>query len=376
MAAKQIVYMDLDYKEFLENDWWAETILLYTGILSIEMKKRSKVAVEAILNTKQEDEKIKRRLWLLGSRALRDFPPSKRKRDDNVVALAREKLYELIDSNASLEERFEAGEIVGALGDLRIKADNPDMVLVKAGKFMRGSRKDDADADSDEKPQREIYLDDFWIGKYQVTNEEFKEFVDDSGYGKARKNMWSEEGWRWCEKNEITKPEYWHDRKWNGSNFPVVGISWFEAEAYANWLSERTGHQYRLPTEAEWEKAARGTKGFKYPWGEHFDKNSCNSWESELRRTSPVGIYPKGKSPYGCFDMAGNVLEWCSDWYDDNYYANSPDSNPKGPSRGAIRALRGGCWYSRAERCRSALRYHFVPRLRGDDLGFRLLQEL
>ena len=368
MAAKQIVYMDHDYTEFLENDWWAETILLYTGLLSLEMRKRSNDVVEAILKAKQEDEKIKRRLWLLGSRALRDFQPSKR--DDNVVALARNKLYDLIDSNASLEERFEAGEIVGVLGDPRIKKDC--MVLVKGGKFMRGS----SEGDADEKPQREIYLKNFMIGKYQVTNEEFKKFVDDGCYGKARKKMWSEQGWRWREKNEISEPEYWHDRKWNAPNFPVVGISWFEAEAYANWLSERTGYQYRLPTEAEWEKAARGTDGFKYPWGENFDKNSSNTFESGLHRTSPVGIFPKDKSPYGCFDMAGNVWEWCSDWYDVNYYANCPDRNPQGPSSGANRVFRGGSWHSVAGRCRSALRSLYDPRNRLDYLGFRLLQEL
>ncbi|NQE54391.1 Hercynine oxygenase [ANME-1 cluster archaeon GoMg3.2] len=372
MAAKHIVYMDLDYNKFLENAWWAETILLYTGLLNLEMRKRSNNVVEAILNTKQKDEKIERHLWLLGSRALRDFPPSKR--DDKVVTLAREKLYELIYSNASIDERFEAGEIVGALGDLRIKVDNPDMVLVKEGKFMRGSG-EDADAYSDEKPQRKIYLDDFMIGKYPVTNEEFKEFIDDGGYDKARKDMWSEEGWRWREENKISEPEYWHDRKWNGLNFPVVGISWFEAEAYANWLSVRTGHLYRLPTEAEWEKSARGTDGFKYPWGEDFDKNLCNSRESELRRTSPVGIYPKGKSPYGCFDMAGNVWEWCSDWYD-NYYANSPDRNPKGPSSGADRVNRGGSCNDVTWDCRSAFRVLDVPRFRYGALGFRLLREV
>ncbi|NQE46031.1 Hercynine oxygenase [ANME-1 cluster archaeon GoMg2] len=367
MAAKHIVYMDLGYNEFLENDWWAETILLYTGLLSLEMRKRSNDVVEKILNTKQEDEKIKQHLWLLGSKALRDFQPSKR--DDKVVTLARDKLYELINSNASIEERFEAGENVGALGDLRIKADN--MVLVKEGKFMRGSSEVD-----DEKPSREIYLDDFWIGKYLVTNEEFKEFIDDGGYDKDRKIMWSEEGWRWREENEISKPEYWHDRKWNGPNFPVVGISWYEAEAYANWLSEIKGYQYRLPTEAEWEKAARGAEHFKYPWGEDFDRNLCNSDESGLHRTSPVGIYPNGKSPYGCFDMTGNVWEWCSDWYSNNYYTNSPDRNPNGPLKGANRVIRGGGWNRYARYCRSAFRHRNDPRCRYYYIGFRLLQEL
>jgi formylglycine-generating enzyme required for sulfatase activity len=206
MAAKHIDYMDLDYNEFLENDWWEEAILLYTGLVSLERKKRSNDVVEEILNRKQEDEKIKRRLWLFGSRALRDFQPSKR--DDKVVALARNKLYELIDSNASLEERFEAGEIVGTLGDLRITTDT--MVLVKGGNFMRGSSEDDADAFSNEKPQREIYLDDFMIGKYPVTNEEFKEFVDDAGYD--REEFWAKKGWQWREENEISEPEYWKER--------------------------------------------------------------------------------------------------------------------------------------------------------------------
>nr|CBH39249.1 hypothetical protein, calcineurin-like phosphoesterase, NACHT domain, and DUF323 family [uncultured archaeon] len=369
LAAKHLIYTELDYAEFIEKDWWEETILLYAGIKNLTTKEGSNKLVKQILNTSQKDEKSQRRLWLLGSKALRDFQPIKR--NDEVVALAREKLYEVIESDASLEERFEAGEIVGTLGDLRIKVDN--MVLVKGGKFMRGSSEDDADAYPEEKPQREIYIDDFMIGKYPVTNEEFKEFVDDGGYD--REEFWTREGWRWREKNKIFKPRYWHDRKWNGSNFPVVGIIWYEAEAYANWLSKRTEHPYRLPTEAECEKAARGIGGYKYPWGDEFDKNLCNSSESGLYHTSPVGIFPKGKSPYGCFDMAGNVWEWCSDWYNDKYYGNSPDRNPKGPSSGADRVFRGGSWLHGARYCRSAYRDLSVPRDRSSDLGFRLLRE-
>jgi calcineurin-like phosphoesterase family protein/energy-coupling factor transporter ATP-binding protein EcfA2 len=196
MVAKHLIYMDIDYAEFIEKEWWEEAILLYAGIKNLTTKAGSNQLVQQILNTSQ------RRLWLLGSRALRDFQPIKR--DDKIVALAREKLYELIESDASIEERFEAGEIVGALGDLRIKADN--MVIVKAGKFMRGSSEDDTDAYSNEKPQREIYLDEFMIGKYPVTNEEFKEFIGDGGYDK--KEFWTREGWRWREESKILEPEY------------------------------------------------------------------------------------------------------------------------------------------------------------------------
>jgi len=288
------------------------------------------------------------------------------------VSLARTKLLAIIESDASLEERFEAGDILGSLGDLRIRgADEDRVALVEAGTFLRGNTEDESKYD-DEKPQREIYLDEFMIGKYPVTNEEFQHFVDDGGY--AKKALWSKEGWQWRQEHTIDEPEYWHDRKWNGPNFPVVGVSWYEAEAYARWLSKRTGHRYRLPTEAEWEKAARGTDGRTYPWVGEFDKNLCNSEESGLSRTSPVGIFPKGKSPYGCCDMAGNVWEWCSDWFGEKYYATSLGKNPQGPSTGSSRVLRGGCWRFDSELCSSAYRYPFVPVNRYAFQGFRLVR--
>ena len=124
----------------------------------------------------------------------------------------------------------------------------------------------------------------------------------------------------------------------------VVGVSWYEAMAYAKWLSQKNKENYSLPTEAQWEKAARGPDGFTYPWGNEFGKNMCNSSECGLGRTSPVGIFHGDESPYGCMDMVGNVWEWCTDWFSGEYYKKSPVENPQGPSVGSSRVFRGGSW--------------------------------
>jgi formylglycine-generating enzyme required for sulfatase activity len=364
LAAKHLIDKGLDYKKFLEKDWWQETILLYIGLISLARKKESNELVREILEPGAAAQKDRSRLYLLAGRALRDIQIFKR--DDKVVALTLEKLIKLIDSGANLEERFEAGEILGSLGDPRIHEDN--MIKVEAGEFTRGS---DAGQDR-EKPERRIYLDGYKIGRYPVTNEEYKKFIDDCGY--HDKEFWTEEGWEWKEEEKISEPGLWHDRKWNGPNFPVVGVSWYEAGAYAKWLSKKTGEKYRLPTEAEWEKAARGTDGGTYPWGEGIDKNKCNYDETGLNRTSPVGIFPEGTSPYGCFDMAGNVWEWCSDWFDEKYYEKSPDKNPQGPAHGENRVLRGGYWVNDAGHVRAAYRDGFGPSCRWFRAGFRLSQ--
>jgi formylglycine-generating enzyme required for sulfatase activity/predicted MPP superfamily phosphohydrolase len=360
LAAKHMLDMDIDYKEYLADPWWEETLLLLFGTMNLEMKKRSNETACEILTRYSQPQ-----LQLLACKALRDFQPSKR--EDAAVNLAREKLSSIIYSGASLKERFEAGEILGALGDLRIK-EYP-MLKVEAGEFTRG-----ANEYNREKPIRQIYLDEFMMGKYPVTNEEFKAFVDDAGYN--NEEYWTKEGWKWKEEEKISVPGYWYDGKWNRPNFPVVGVSWYEAAAYAGWLSQKTGKDYRLPTEAQWEKAARGTDGREYPWGNDFDKNKCNSDECGLDRTSPVGIFTKGESPYGCLDMAGNVWEWCSDWYNEDYYKKSPAKNPPGPPDGSDRVLRGGCWVIDARCCRAAVRAGIHPADRVGGVGFRLLRSL
>jgi len=359
LAAKHMLDRDIDYKKYLENSWWKETLLLYTGLMNLDMKTRSNDIVREMINMDKSP-----RIQVLGAQALRDFQSSKR--EEAVVQLAKEKLHAIIESGAALQERFDAGEILGTLGDPRINALSPPMEVVEAGEFIRGSDESDED---DEKPEQRIYLDEFVIGKYPVTNQEFKMFIEDGGY--KDKDLWTPEGWQWREKENISEPWYWHDRKWNGLNFPVVGVSWYEASAYAEWLSAKTGHRYILPSEAQWEKAARGSSGFLYPWGKKWKDDHCNSDECGLDRTSPMGIFPKGKNPYGCLDMAGNVWEWCSDWYEYDYYKKSPDRNPPGPKIGTNRVLRGGSWVSNSGLARSAYRFRFEPSNR-DYTGFRL----
>ncbi|MGD2089837.1 MAG: SUMF1/EgtB/PvdO family nonheme iron enzyme [Candidatus Aminicenantes bacterium] len=363
LAARHMLYTETDFKKFLDNPWWEETLLLYISLVNQEWKDKANQIVKDILTYSHEDQKILWRLWLLGSKALRDIQAYKR--DTGAAAASIEKLSNIINSNASLEQRFEAGDILGTLGDPRINVLKPKMVHVESGEFTRGG-----DEDDDEKPIGQIYLDEFMMGKYPVTNEEFKAFIIDGGYEK--KDLWTSEGWQWRKDEKILAPDNWHDRKWNGPNFPVVGVSWYEAAAYVKWLSQKTGENYVLPTEAQWEKAGRGASGLIYPWGNKFDKNLCNSWEGGLKRTSPVGVFPGGESPYGCMDMAGNVWEWCGDWYEKDYYQTCPVKNPKGPNTGSHRVFRGGSWGDNAWYCRAAYRLGNHPAIRGADFGFRL----
>lgn len=367
LAARHLQYTEIDYKQYLEKPWWEETILLYTGLFEREYKDKANRLADEIMDYFHKDKRCLRRLWLLRAKALRDLQEFKR--DNAILGKARTKLLAIIGSQApSLEERFEAGEILGQLGDPCINALSPSIVTIPAGKFPIGSEKYDR-----EKPVRRIYLDEFMIGKYPVTNQEFRAFIDDKGY--ETKDYWTPEGWRWRQEQKVSEPRYWHDRQWNGPNFPVVGVNWYEAAAYAAWLSKKTGNRYCLPTEAQWEKAARGSYGLIYPWGDTFEKNMCNSAESGLDRTSPVGIFPGGVSPYGCLDMAGNVWEWCGDWYDEKYYNESPSKNPQGPvSGGEKRVMRGGSWNYLSDFLRCASRGNGTPRLKFSHVGFRVVR--
>jgi formylglycine-generating enzyme required for sulfatase activity len=252
-----------------------------------------------------------------------------------------------------------------------------EMVFVPAGNFTMGSTA----GYPSEQPVHTAYLNAFYIDKYEVTNAQFKSFIDAGGY--TTQAFWSAAGWTARTSGGWTLPRYWaggyyhSGREW--PDFPAVGVSWYEAEAYANFAGKR------LPTEAEWEKAARGTDQRTYPWGNILDGSRTNyvgSGDPYDDSSTPVGFYDgrlhpspsfqttDSPSPYGAYDMAGNVWEWVTDWYQENYYSVSPPSNPPGPLSGSYRVMRGGAWNFAPDFLRSAYRLYSAPSDRGR-MGFR-----
>jgi formylglycine-generating enzyme required for sulfatase activity len=238
------------------------------------------------------------------------------------------------------------------------------MVYIPPGEFMMGQtdeekkwlitkvgREEYNSYYTNEIPLHKVYLDGYWIGKYEVTFAQYD---------------------RYCNETKIEKPD---DEGWGRENRPVIIISWDGAAAYCDWLSQKIGLKFKLPTEAQWEKAARGNDQRKYPWGSREpDKNLAN-FSGNIDKTTPVDSYPAGASPYGLLDMAGNVWEWCSDWYEADYYKISPQKKPVGPNSGSLRVVRGGSWSSFAGYLRCAYRGGSGPSYRDDDLGFRLRQD-
>ncbi len=200
--------------------------------------------------------------------------------------------------------------------------DGAEMILIPAGEFRMGIPADSTLATkfSSAVPEHTVFLDAYYVDKYEVTNEQYKKYLSEKG---AR------------------RPLFWSDNRYNARRQPIVGISYGDAVSYALWAGKR------LPTEAEWEKSARGTDARLYPWGSTFDPSRCNAYAARIEHPVEVGRFPKGASPYGIMDMAGNVSEWVFDLYGHNYYRKSPYKNPQGPpGEGVARITRGGDYKS------------------------------
>lgn len=259
-----------------------------------------------------------------------------------------------------------------------------DYVYVPAGAFKMGDNFGDGEAR--ERPVHIVELDAFYIGKFEITNGEWRKFRDDPGYDDPK--FWP--AGRPAPKDQIP---YWKDPRNHGGGtpdsdpYPVLGVNWDSATAYCAWLSAKTGKHYRLPTEAEWEKAARGTDQRRYPWGNTIDHTYANYVGAQPFDTgSIVGFYDgavhgefhthSNASPYGALDMAGNVMEWVQDWYARDYYASSPRKNPKGPAEGAYKVLRGGTFFEEPFDLRAYAREAAWPSFQAHRMvGFRAARE-
>ncbi len=232
----------------------------------------------------------------------------------------------------------------------KISGDGAEMVLIPAGTFLMGSDADDALTDS--KPAHEVYLDAYWIDKYTVTNAQFKQCVA-SGYCYVPRDLTS-----------ATREDYYENEAY--ADYPVVHVDWNQAFAYCAWAGKR------LPTEAEWERAARGDEGALYPWGNDLpDEIPANIGHYESGDTEPVDSNPDGVSPYGLYNMEGNVWEWTADLYDQWFYSKSPSENPKPSVSTNDYVVRGYSWAYPFTRYEITTRNSFYLLNHTYDLGFR-----
>ncbi len=230
----------------------------------------------------------------------------------------------------------------------------PGMDLIPAGTFTMGAVSGEFEAN--ETPPHTVYLDDYFIDSVEVTNAQFARFVAGSGYQTDAEQAGDSTTWR-----SFDSP----DRQ----RFPVIFVSWNDATRYCAWLGKR------LPTEAEWEKAARGTTKRIYPWGNTFNSKFANTLEAGIGQPVAVGSR-SAQSPYGLWDMSGNVWELVQDWYDGGYYTDSPKSNPSGPASGLFKVIRGGSFKTQPERATTTIRKQTSQDSRGDDVGFRCAKDV
>lgn len=234
-----------------------------------------------------------------------------------------------------------------------IGEDGAPMRLVPAGKFVMGSP--DGQGWADEHPEHQVSVEAFYLDVYEVNNARYEKFLEEMGR---------------------VRPDYWEQLEIPvHGELPVVGVDWNDAKAYCEWLGKR------LPTEAEWEYAAKGPERRQYPWGNADPTeelaNYGHRWSPKFYkdRLKPVASYENGKSPFGLHNMGGNVLEWVADWHDEKYYERSTEKNPRGPETGTMKVVRGGSWNFAGEYMRTASRLKFSPKHRAADLGFRCARD-
>jgi formylglycine-generating enzyme required for sulfatase activity len=226
-----------------------------------------------------------------------------------------------------------------------------DLVDIPGGEFLMG----DEAGRPDERPAHRVRLDGFAAARMPVTNADYARFLAATGH---------------------EPPRFWEDPRFNAPAQPVVAVSWHDAVAYCAWLAAHTGRPCRLPTEAEWEYAARGGRPAEtYPWGDDPLAWSADPTLARIRHEQPLPAGLSRPNGFGLLDMGYNVHEWCSDWYAPDYYADSPQENPRGPEQGTRRASRGGAWRHQIQVCRNAARSSLNPGFRYNDYSFRVFAD-
>jgi formylglycine-generating enzyme required for sulfatase activity len=350
---------------------WREVMLLLTGILHQQGRGKVDNLVRTMIGNANANATLAdqaRCAGLLGA-MLRDLDPVRYEPPDRGYQELLHQVMGIFDRERSqtvpIETRIEAADALGQTGDPRLDPRRDDYwVTIEAGEFLMGAQSQkpkeanyDPESIEHEAPVHKVHLDRFRIARYPVTVGQYGKFVENEGY--ECDHWWQAGGF-----GEFSRPDEW-DNQLQYPSRPVVSVSWYEAAAYCQWAG------CRLPTEAEWELAARGVSGRRYPWGnEDTDPSLLNYAGSRIAHATPVGIYPLGATPDGICDLAGNVLEWCQDWY--GPYTARSLLNPLGPKKASARVIRGGCWFDAARDCIAALRFWFVPGYRFNDLGFRV----
>src|SRR5947209_448081 len=354
----------------LYNPEWREMLRLLGGIVRQQGVQKIELLFRSILDTLESPPTLEAqtRCAALLSAMMRDlqpmdYQPVSAKYTQTVKAIMR--IFERgAAEQIDIKTRIEAADLLGQAGDPRL---DDNWVEIAAGTFRMGaqSREKDAanydpEADDSESPVHEVSLTDFRLGRYPVTVQEYAKFMDRDGY-RIRK-YWAD-GF-----GKFSEPRDWEGQQ-RYPNRPVVGVSWYEAAAYCAWAGGR------LPTEAEWERAARGPLSASYPWGNEppLAKSRVN-YGAEVGHPTPVGLYPAGNSVEGLCDMLGNVWEWCSDWFGE--YEQEKQADATGPASGEYKVLRGGSWYNSPRSVRVSVRVRNVPASRNFIIGFRCGGEL
>jgi formylglycine-generating enzyme required for sulfatase activity/energy-coupling factor transporter ATP-binding protein EcfA2 len=345
------------------DEWWREVILLEAGCLSLQGRERVTRLVKAISDHHKEPEPYHN--LVLAAECVRDVGEARLEsrlagelRNRMQAALqnpssknwGRDLLRTLKKGGAALariERRVAVATAFGRIGGAEYWQGpyygEPDWVEVPSGPFWMG----------EEKKFNQVTVSHYSMARMPVTNVQYAIFLRESGH---------------------RPPSDWESGRFpRGKDLhPVVAISWYDAQHYCEWISTVTGKKITLPTEAQWEKAARGDHDQRvYPWGNDFKSDRCNTSELGLMNTTPVGIFLEGASPFGIQDMSGNVWEWCKDWFDSNYSAQPPKQDPEGPEKGSVKVLHGGSWNNVQHLARCSSRAIYDPALSFSYVGFR-----